>query len=641
MKCKLIRVVFTVMVILGVMQLCVVSAGYPKLANYLCGMACDDTAVPPSGVDEKPLDNWDLLIMIMDNQAYGPAAAAMQSWRQAHPAMEILAYLDPLEFNLNALTLETDASGEINRLEYDLLQEIILNYPEWWLLEPGSTLSEDINASQTEIFVDDIAAFTRYARNAGEEDNPDPTAPNYIMVNSEHMLITGINTGNSSLTVQRNLPDLPAATSHVTGSRIAAHVVYWEGTWMMNCSDLCPDVGGDQWNTFLPGWLNERLLETAPGPAIWTGIYLDCIWWDMTWLATGCQFVDLDNDGAGEIADGFNELWQDGLRTMVESVKVSIPAAKHLMINGDPEIETRVFAQHCNGLLLEQFPNKWTWGEYMPAYMYWDAGAVSPVMNVIDCSFFDNPSANEKENYPLMRLGLTSCLMGNGYFGYDDGDWGHDKHWWYDEYDNAGAGRGYLGQPTGEAESVSNCMRRRFENGIVVCNPTTTEQSVDLGGTYRKINGNQDPVHNDGSTVTRVTVPPKDGYVLLLGAAPEIEFFLEVSQAIFMPGDEFYLWAEVEKPAGQSLTFDEYIVLDVLGQYFFWPGWVQLPDMDHQTVTMGAADTLLEQDILEFIWPDCSGSITGLWFYGLLFEPGGFDVIISNVTSAEFGFSCD
>ncbi len=48
-----------------------------------------------------------------------------------------------------------------------------------------------------------------------------------------------------------------------------------------------------------------------------------------------------------------------------------------------------------------------------------------------------------------------------------------------------------------------------------------------------------------------------------------------------------------------------------------------------------------EQDILEFIWPDCSGSITGLWFYGLLFEPGGFDVIISNVASAEFGFTCE
>jgi len=614
--------------------------GYPKLANYLCSLGCEDTAVAPSGTYEQTLDNWDLLIMIMDNQAYPPAAAKMKSWRQTNNELQILAYVDPIEFNLNALELDVDSGGELNRLEYDLLQEIIENYPEWWLLEPGSTLSESIDATQNIIPVENADHFTVYARNAGEEDNPDPQAPNYIMIGSEHMLITGINSGNNTIEVERNLPDLPSSQSHPAGSRVAAHVVYWEGTWMMNCSDTCPEVAGEKWNTFLPGWMQERFFETPHGALIWTGIYLDCIWWDMTWLGTGAEFVDLDNDGTGETSSSFNELWQSGLSNMLQSVRSSISTSKSLIINGDPEPETYIHLNNTNGQLLEQFPNKWTWDEYMQAYFHWNTNAFPPRLNVIDCSFFDHPGPNEKENYPLMRLGLTSCLMGSGFYGFDNGDWGHDKYWWYDEYDNAGKEKGYLGQPVSSPESVNGCLLRRFENGIAVCNPTNVEKTIDLGLSYRKIAGIQDPFHNDGSTTSQLNIPANDGYILLTEDGYDLSLSLEVSQDIFYPDDEFFLWATIKKPVGKAISFDEYILLDVYGNYFFWPTWIPFPSLDKNTYTMDADEILLEQDILEFLWPECSGSAAGLWFYGLLMEPDSLEIVLSDPASASFGYSC-
>jgi hypothetical protein len=63
-------------------------------------------------------------------------------------------------------------------------------------------------------------------------------------------------------------------------------------------------------------------------------------------------------------------------------------------------------------------------------------------------------------NYRKMRFGLTTALLGDGYFSYEMNTNGHGALclMWFDEYDNAGAGRGYLGQalgPAGQAISLT------------------------------------------------------------------------------------------------------------------------------------------------------------------------------------------
>jgi hypothetical protein len=127
-----------------------------------------------------------------------------------------------------------------------------------------------------------------------------------------------------------------------------------------------------------------------------------------------------------------------------------------------------------------------------------------------------------------MRFGLTTTLLNNGYFSYEMNTAGHGSLclMWFDEYDNAGTDRGYLGYPLGEAyqvessrltphKSASDIWQRNYENGIVLVNATSTSITILLDGTFRKIKGTQDPVVNDGSLVTQVTLQQKDGIILL------------------------------------------------------------------------------------------------------------------------------
>jgi hypothetical protein len=60
-----------------------------------------------------------------------------------------------------------------------------------------------------------------------------------------------------------------------------------------------------------------------------------------------------------------------------------------------------------------------------------------------------------------------------------------------------------------------NVYRRDYENGVALVNATADPVTVNLGGVFRKIKGTQAPLVNDGRLVTAVTLPAKDGLVLL------------------------------------------------------------------------------------------------------------------------------
>jgi hypothetical protein len=57
--------------------------------------------------------------------------------------------------------------------------------------------------------------------------------------------------------------------------------------------------------------------------------------------------------------------------------------------------------------------------------------------------------------------------------------------------------------------------RRDFEHGIALVNPTDHVVAVTLEDAFLKIKGTQAPQVNDGSGVTGVTLPSRDGLVLL------------------------------------------------------------------------------------------------------------------------------
>ena len=91
---------------------------------------------------------------------------------------------------------------------------------------------------------------------------------------------------------------------------------------------------------------------------------------------------------------------------------------------------------------------------------------------------------------------------------------------WFDEYDNAGKGRGYLGQPVEDAGMIKDAgngsvWRREYEYGTVVCNPTDVSVDVNLGGTYWLIKGQQVPEINSGKSLDIIKIGPRDGRILL------------------------------------------------------------------------------------------------------------------------------
>ena len=57
--------------------------------------------------------------------------------------------------------------------------------------------------------------------------------------------------------------------------------------------------------------------------------------------------------------------------------------------------------------------------------------------------------------------------------------------------------------------------RRDFTGGVSLVNASNAPQVIDLGGVYRTITGTQAPAINTGEVVTTVTLPPRDGVIVL------------------------------------------------------------------------------------------------------------------------------
>jgi hypothetical protein len=66
---------------------------------------------------------------------------------------------------------------------------------------------------------------------------------------------------------------------------------------------------------------------------------------------------------------------------------------------------------------------------------------------------------------------------------------------------------------------TNSLWKREFSNGLILCNPTNNEIKLNLGQTYYHIAGNQDPLTNSGQPCTDVTIPSKDGLILLKSKA--------------------------------------------------------------------------------------------------------------------------
>ncbi len=116
--------------------------------------------------------------------------------------------------------------------------------------------------------------------------------------------------------------------------------------------------------------------------------------------------------------------------------------------------------------------------------------------------------------------------------------------------------------------------------------------------------------------------------------AEEYVFDLQLNKAMFEPWDHFLLSTVVTNNSA-TLEADEYILLDVYGEYWFWPSWGKELDFQRRTFEGGQ---VYEDTILDFWWPADSGTADGLRFYGALLDPAA-TTLIGNVDMVEFGYT--
>jgi hypothetical protein len=276
----------------------------------------------------------------------------------------------------------------------------------------------------------------------------------------------------------------------------------------------------------------------------WDGVHSD------NWLATaiGADWfygdeLDTDRDGAADDLDEVRRRYADGLATVGRVVSGLLPG-KIVGGNGswfraqeyagsDPES----WRSTTNYTLVEYFDRFYDDPEgALDVAARWLGFAdprgrtryLAAIQRALTCDgdVLEIASSADPNDPALMldpcvmqsmRWGLTLALMTGVYYEiYVHGR--HGTRWWYDEFDGGEdvRTRNYLGRALGPpVELADGVYRREFENGVAVNNSSDEPAAVELGGTLRKLSGSQNPALNDGSEVTQVDVPAKDGIILL------------------------------------------------------------------------------------------------------------------------------
>src|SRR6185437_8785773 len=302
-------------------------------------------------------------------------------------------------------------------------------------------------------------------------------------------------------------------------------------------TNVNPSFGSQTWNQFITTFWKTKMADDSLYGNL-DGIFFDnFVLVPIKTIGNTTSKIDYTNTNtATSLATG-NAYWKTGMIDLANKMRAALPAGK--LVLGNTGDSVALVGTYLNGGMIEgvdqnghnsfvgdsTFPGD---SKADPANFYngWIANGTSPATFIYNgSSSADTTLAAVQTDYKAMRFLLTLSMMNNGYFTYDEflmgnagaglNGGGHQAAWWYDEYDNAGAGIGYLGYPLGDTtQPIAGVYRRDFDKGVAICNTTGSTVTVHLGKYFHKINGTQDPTVNNGATVDSVTVPSKDGIIL-------------------------------------------------------------------------------------------------------------------------------
>jgi len=261
----------------------------------------------------------------------------------------------------------------------------------------------------------------------------------------------------------------------------------WPGTSALNLNS--------GWAEYLANYAANDIYSTG----YWDGIFFDEV---NDWPPSGASVLGAE--------------WQNGYVNLFSKARSRLGTEAVIISNGS---SNSLYSSYVNGRMFESFPTPWEaggdWDSVTQKYLDLENQVSYDPVFVINANT-DNTGA--QADYQAVRFGITSTLLGGGYFGFDYGTQSHAQTWEYDEYD------AYLGTPKGDPEDLLNSENskitesvwaRDFENGKVVVNSTSSSQTIRLDGEYEKLHGTQDSYTNNGAIVSRLTLASEDGIILL------------------------------------------------------------------------------------------------------------------------------
>lgn len=272
-------------------------------------------------------------------------------------------------------------------------------------------------------------------------------------------------------------------------------ISFWPGTYMFNLSDQVKENSlGEKFNDFLPRFVHQKIQSSK----IWDGVFYDNIWNHINWINDNLCVCD--------------EEWIKGYLKMLQKTREL--CGEHFIILGNGQVYDK-YLTHMHGIMLESFPSEWegTWTDSMSRYLSIAKLSRQPSMPII------NVHDKNKENYQLFRFGLTSAMLGDGYYSFDYDITFHGQTWWYDEYDvNLGKAVSfpYNLLNSNSLQMQAGLWRRDFENGSVIVNSSHKKQRIIFDKeVFEKIQGSQDKHVNNGQKINWLELNPQDGILLL------------------------------------------------------------------------------------------------------------------------------
>ncbi|MCX6714626.1 MAG: putative glycoside hydrolase [Candidatus Uhrbacteria bacterium] len=262
------------------------------------------------------------------------------------------------------------------------------------------------------------------------------------------------------------------------------------------------------WSDYLAHYVKDKVLSTG----LWDGVFYDEVQDSISWVGA----ADVDKDGVNDTAVTADQLWAKKYTDLFSQTRSLIGDKAIMITNGS---SNPAFAPYVNGRMFETFPSSTNtlaeWKNSTRDYLNEEKNVGYQNVDVVNVN---SDNTGIKDNYQKVRFGITTTLLGNGYFGFDFGTQSHNQLWTYDEYPIAlGAPKTTLKNIFDAAKTVidQGVWQRDFEQGRVLVNATSNTVTVPLDGDFEKIHGTQDPAINDGSVVSEITLAAKDGIILL------------------------------------------------------------------------------------------------------------------------------